>query len=562
VARSRGLLGGSPAGVRLDRETFSTAGWNDLVGDGSIVHRRINQRDVVAAFEGSDADLSLENPDDVFIDLYAGLVSPPRVGQNLLGKAAFNRLAIGMEVEDQAIFIAANGLYSFKGTGFIRSGRFDRVQIVQDDKTIPLTKAGYRNIETFQADGAPELREIGVFVIPGDTGFDPLKPWRVDLLVSRDGPEGMLVQKFFSIDYALPEQYRLGTPETAAEEEESAAGAAAPLWQEIWKERWGDIVVVLLILAVLSAILVFQDALASTPRLHRRIRLAFLAVTLLWIGWYAGGQLSVVNVLTFSHSLMGDFQWEFFLLDPVIFLLWSYVAVTLLFWGRGVFCGWLCPFGALQELSNRLGRLLRIPQITVPWGVHERLWPIKYVIFLVLFGVSLGSLGLAERLSEVEPFKTAIILRFVREWWFVGFALALLGAGLFIERFFCRYLCPLGAALAIPGRLRMFDWLKRYRECGSPCMRCHNECPVQAIHPEGHINPNECISCLHCQVLYHDDRKCPVMIQRRLKRERRAALSTPSRKAGTTHNPRRADADGAQPSKDGASAAPSVELNN
>ena len=145
----------------------------------------------------------------------------------------------------------------------------------------------------------------------------------------------------------------------------------------------------------------------------------------------------------------------------------------------------------------------------------------KYIIFLVLFGVSLYSLALAEHLAEVEPFKTAIILKFQRDWPFVAFAIALLGAGLFIERFYCRYLCPLGAALAIPGRLRMFDWLKRYRECGNPCQRCGKECMVGAIHPEGHINPNECHSCLHCQTLYHDDRRCPVMIQRRLKRERR-----------------------------------------
>ena len=162
----------------------------------------------------------------------------------------------------------------------------------------------------------------------------------------------------------------------------------------------------------------------------------------------------------------------------------------------------------------------------MPFGVHQRLWPIKYMIFLVLFGLSMYSLSAAERGAEVEPFKTAIILHFIRDWWFVLFAVALLAAGLFIERFFCRYLCPLGAALAIPGRMRMFDWLRRYKECGSPCQRCGNECPVQAIHPEGHINPNECIQCMHCQVLYHHDQKCPVMIQRRLKREKRAAGSS------------------------------------
>jgi NosR/NirI family nitrous oxide reductase transcriptional regulator len=148
-----------------------------------------------------------------------------------------------------------------------------------------------------------------------------------------------------------------------------------------------------------------------------------------------------------------------------------------------------------------------------------------------LFGISLYSLAFAEQLSEVEPFKTAIILKFVRDWPFVVYALTLLVAGLFIERFFCRYLCPLGAALAIPGRLRMFQWLRRWPECGSPCQRCANECPVQSIHPEGNINVNECIYCMHCQELYRDDQRCPHMIQVRLKRERREALSSPSMKS-------------------------------
>jgi len=249
-------------------------------------------------------------------------------------------------------------------------------------------------------------------------------------------------------------------------------------------------------------------------------RIAFLTFTLVVLGWYANAQLSVVNVLAFFNAAMTDFSWSAFLMDPLIFILWFSVAASLLFWGRGVFCGWLCPFGALQELTNKIARYFRVPQITVPWGLHERLWPVKYMIFLGLFGLSLYSLEMAERYAEIEPFKTAIILKFQRSWPFVLFVVMLLAAGLFIERFYCRYLCPLGAALAIPARMRMFDWLKRYRECGNPCKRCANECMVQAIHPDGSINPNECHQCLHCQVLYQSKTKCPVVIKLEAKRAR------------------------------------------
>jgi polyferredoxin len=123
----------------------------------------------------------------------------------------------------------------------------------------------------------------------------------------------------------------------------------------------------------------------------------------------------------------------------------------------------------------------------------------------------------------VEPFKTAIALKFVRTWPFVAYVLGLLTAGLFVERLYCRYLCPLGAALAIPANNRMFEWLKRRRQCGVECNICATRCPVQAIHPNGRIDPHECIYCLDCQVLHYDDHVCPPLIARRKRREDRAA---------------------------------------
>jgi polyferredoxin len=132
---------------------------------------------------------------------------------------------------------------------------------------------------------------------------------------------------------------------------------------------------------------------------------------------------------------------------------------------------------------------------------------------------------LARAVAEVEPFKTAIVQHFGREPVYIAWAIVILGIGLFVERPFCRYLCPLGAALAIPARLRQFEWLKRRRQCGVECRICALRCPVQAIQPEGAIHPGECIYCLACQVNYFDADTCPPLIERRKRAERRAALT-------------------------------------
>ena len=224
------------------------------------------------------------------------------------------------------------------------------------------------------------------------------------------------------------------------------------------------------------------------------LRLGFLAFTLVWIGWLAQAQLSVVNVFAFLGALRTNFRWDYFLMAPLIFILWFAAAASLLFWNRGAYCGWLCPFGALQELTNRLARRLKVPQLKISFGVHQRLTALKYIIFLVLFGISLSDLGLAERMSEVEPFKTAIILRFAREWPFVLYAGAMVAASIFVERAFCRYLCPLGAALAIPvspAHVRLAAALPRMRQSlpemrqrmprsGHPSRRAHQS---ERMHP-------------------------------------------------------------------------------
>ncbi|TDE37961.1 NosR/NirI family protein [Antarcticimicrobium sediminis] len=534
VARQLGLGGlvveeaGTGPQFEIDPDAKAAPGWMTLEGDGTLRRLSLDVGQINAAFAAMDdpraAKRALtEAPETTFIEMQAALVSQPGIARALLGDAEAKNLDAWLEDGDQAVAIFGRGLYSFKGSGYVRGGIFDRIVLIQHDVSVRFRDRMHKRINTVAASGAPVFNEADLFKIPADSNFDPTQPFRIQLLVHRDVGAIEKVFTTFDLGYRLPDKYQRSVaplpvadlPEGVAEvTSQSEADAHQALWKRIWAGKTTEIIVLGVLLTLLTGVFFFQSFATRNERAFFWFRIGFLTVTLVYLGWYAKAQLSVVNLMALFGSFMSGFSWQAFLLDPLTFILWFSVAAALLFWGRGAYCGWLCPFGALQELLNRVAKALHIPQWTLPWGLHERLWPLKYMIFLGLFGVSLTSIEQAEHLAEVEPFKTAIILNFVRAWPFVAYVAALLIAGLFVERFFCRYLCPLGAALAIPARLRMFDWLKRYHECGNPCQTCAHQCPVQAIHPTGEINPNECINCLHCQVLYQSTTTCPVVIKK------------------------------------------------
>lgn len=536
VARSLGLGGLAPEQttvtpkVEIVQEAGKARDWATLAGEGSIRSLNLDIGQINAAFEATGDKKAIERPEsgkasDLFIDMRAALVSIPAIGLSLLGPQEYANLKKWLRPGEHAILLMARGQYSYKGSGYVRGGIFDRIHLIQGDRAVRFRDRQHRRLGQIAALGAPTFDEVDLFKIPADAGFDPTEAWRLQLLVQRR--IGAIEKSFLTFDlgYQPPEKYlhkvtartQSAAPVTDSSKE-SAAKAA--LWKRIWRDKLPEISVLIAMLGTLTGVFFFQMFVTRSERFVFWFRIGFLSMTLVFLGWYANAQLSVVNLMALGNSLATGFSWDAFLMDPLTFILWFSVAAALLFWGRGAYCGWLCPFGALQELLNRLAKLLHVPQWTLPWGMHERLWAVKYMIFLGLFALSLVSLPLAEHYAEIEPFKTAIILKFDRAWPFVLFALMLLGAGLFIERFYCRYLCPLGAALAIPGRLRMFDWLKRYPECGRPCQTCANECFVQAINPTGEIQPNECLNCMNCQVLYQSATKCPVVIKKMKSRER------------------------------------------
>jgi NosR/NirI family transcriptional regulator, nitrous oxide reductase regulator len=284
-------------------------------------------------------------------------------------------------------------------------------------------------------------------------------------------------------------------------------------WKAAWRSRSFDLTVLLIGLAVLSIALWRQKWLTAQANRMRNFRFVYLLFTLGFIGWWGQGQLTIVNLTALIESLRSGEGVDFLLADPMSLVLWIFVIASLFIWGRGTFCGWLCPFGALQDLIAQLGALVRIKQVSLRISIDAKLKWIKYVVLVLILGSAAISSAGTEQLIEIEPFKTAISLYFVRTWPYVLWAIACLGLSIFVFRGYCRYLCPLGAALAVFGKVRIFNWIPRKKECGTPCQTCRHSCNYQAITPKGKVDYAECFQCLDCVRIEQDDKRCLPLIQ-------------------------------------------------
>ncbi len=504
----------------LDRRGFVALTGEELLAKGSVAEIKLTIRDVVRLLEsqggkGSRPSQSLQmarSLDEVFVHFAVALATPASIGSNLFGPG-FSTVAT-RQGDGLAIFMGGDGHFSIvTNSHFNRAGGylFDQLKVLQDGKEFRFTRDDYQRMPVGGAVKGMPRRDTLVFHLPAAAGLDPLRPWTAVLTIPGTDAAGAEMTLEVPLPYTLPDIHMLLPP-----------APPQPVWVGIWEQKQLDVYILLGLLAAVTLVFVLQEVIARHRIVYNVVRVGILAFTLGWLGWWVGAQFSIINILAYLHAPFSDAPLDAFLLDPLFFILGIYIALTLFLLGRGVFCGWLCPFGALQELSNKLAVLLRVPQIKVPRAVQERLWAVKYIMAVGILGVGLYSVDMANQMEEVEPFKTAINVYFMRELPFVLYAVALLAAGLFIERFYCRFLCPLGGTLAVLGKLHMFEWLKRKPQCGTQCRICEADCPVGAVEPSGRINMNECLQCLDCQVDYYDDNKCPPLIARKKRKDARS----------------------------------------
>lgn len=290
-----------------------------------------------------------------------------------------------------------------------------------------------------------------------------------------------------------------------------------PLWIQIWERKSVHIVVFAVFLLLIILIMLFKDRLSKKKTTLNLIRYGILGVSFVYVGLIIKAQPTTTNIIILCNALKElHFPIDLFLMEPFIFLSFGFMFLTLFIWGRGVFCGWLCPYGSMIELLNK-GRQKLFPKIKLNLTdrIHFKLIYLKYVIFFIILGFSFYSFLLSEYLIEVEPFKT-FVLKLNREWYFVLYFLILTVGSLVIYRAFCRYLCPLGAALAIPAFMKMIPFvkMKRYNFCKT-CKICNNACASGAVMSNGLIDSRECLNCLDCQVNFWDEDICPVLIKQK-----------------------------------------------
>jgi len=486
--------------ARIRPDVFEARDWNSLLKEGLVTRKVFKNSEVEAAFKGTvgegQDDEARSAPDAPFVELYFAHLNVPSTGRNLLPAATWDYLQQRLDPGDHALLVMAKGRYGIVSDDFQRGTVPDRLTLNQNKLPLEL-----RDLDLDTTLNVPdELKDAQwrVFRVISPASLDPSQPLNFELLVSRAKGQFMpeVVNKSFAFNATLPDDYF------------EAASSDSKTWVLSWTSRWWELAILLVGLAVLAWALAKPKWLTASPQRLNQFRTGYLLFTLFFIGWYAQGQLSIVNFTAVVQSLLAQRSLAFFLYDPMTVLLWLFVAVTFFLWGRGTFCGWLCPFGALQELIGKLTAALRIKQLRVPTALDKQLKRVKYVVLAVILVSACISVTWTDRLVEVEPFKTSITLNFVRAWPFVLWAVVTVLLSAFVYKGYCRYLCPLGAGMGVLGRLRRFDWLARRTECGQPCQRCRSACAYQAIEKSGKIDYDECFQCMDCVVIYESESLC------------------------------------------------------
>lgn len=210
------------------------------------------------------------------------------------------------------------------------------------------------------------------------------------------------------------------------------------------------------------------------------------------------------STICFGLSKAGLYSWG-------IGLFWASVALSIailiysIFWGRK-FCGYVCPLGTLQEFAYGFHKRKYRTKHIVPYFYEKRFAYVKYVVLAVTSVLTvLGVSYIFIRLCPIYAMSQLPRLALPG----LGILLLIVVAGIFMERFWCRYLCPYAALMNLFQYIGKVFGIKRRKihrnlERCIDCCICETYCPMNLkITEEEYVQSIDCISCNICVC------KCP-----------------------------------------------------
>lgn len=200
-------------------------------------------------------------------------------------------------------------------------------------------------------------------------------------------------------------------------------------------------------------------------------------------------------------SLMGKGQplkMSDFLIKLIVLCL-----LTIIF-GR-IFCGFMCSFGAIGDwfymLSEFIQKKTGVKFPKIPEKAQINMQKFKYIV--LLFIVLLCFSGNGEYVTKYSPWTVFSLItqrNFKIATYIVGSVLLIfIIIGMMLkERFFCQFICPLGAVFSLLPKNFLFSVKKKEEKCFNGCKACTNKCPVYLKYDEAGMREGECISCGRC----------------------------------------------------------------
>ena len=221
--------------------------------------------------------------------------------------------------------------------------------------------------------------------------------------------------------------------------------------------------------------------------------IAFITVPALFITIFSSTGELITSIAECSFTLSDNF-------GKLILIAGTFI-ITLV-WGR-FFCGFICSFGAMQDLFNTIGKLIPF-KINIPEKADKYLKLLKYAV--LAFALA-GLCGFSFTENPLwSPWTVFGIYSSVSGWSSIKYFLTIGGAllliiitgSLFIERFFCRYFCPLGALFSVVSHFRVYSIKRRSEKCGN-CRLCTAKCSMGIpLYRYDEVRSGECINCMKC----------------------------------------------------------------